>query len=281
MSYNASAAIAKMRAGKGNTIYSMNYRQSDNPRMRDCSSAISEALLAGGCNVYYSNGQAPNTVAMLYMEGNQLTRITEAQAGAGDICVMGGKSGNGGAGHVFMMTSDSDEIECTPSGVNMAGVEGTPNAINETDYGYLKELGWQMDWFRPNGDNNRSTDKPVVPTAGKVDQILNIGEHFKAKHNYRVDELANVYGIDQIVSYELAGDSDCSWLNNGLNVESVDKTDANGNVTADQILHVGDYFRLHSDRIEVVDVDPATNGIAFGTRSGIVWASAATLTEVE
>jgi len=281
MGYNANAAIAKMRAGKGNTIYSMNYRQNNNPRMRDCSSAIAEALLAGGVNVYYSNGQAPNTVGMLYMEGKQLKRITEAQAGAGDICVMGGKGGNGAAGHVFMMTSDSDEVECTPSGANMAGVEGSPNAINELDYGYLKNLGWQMDWFRPTSDGNRETDKPVVPETGKVDQVLNIGEHFKAKHNYRVDKLVHAYGIDQVVSNELAGGSDASVLNNGLNVESVIKTDKNGNVTKDQFINVGDHFKLRSDRIPVVDVDEATNGVAFGTRSGIVWASASTLTEVK
>ncbi|MGB4823578.1 MAG: lytic exoenzyme target recognition domain-containing protein, partial [Leuconostoc mesenteroides] len=83
------------------------------------------------------------------------------------------------------------------------------------------------------------------------------------------------------VSNELAGGSDASVLNNGLNVESVIKTDKNGNVTKDQFINVGDYFKLRSDRIPVVDVDEATNGVAFGTRSGIVWASAETLTEVK
>lgn len=121
----------------------------------------------------------------------------------------------------------------------------------------------------------------ATPKPATVDQVLNVGDFFKAKHNYRVDELANVYGIDQIVSYELAGGSDCSWLNNGLNVASVDKTDANGNITADQYLNVGDHFRLHSDRIPVVAVDESTNGVAFDTRSGRVWANASTLTEVK
>ena len=51
--------------------------------------------------------------------------------------------------------------------------------------------------------------------------------------------------------------------------------------TVDNVLNVGDYFRLHSDRIEVFDVNPATNGVAFGTRYGNIWASAATLTEVK
>lgn len=282
MGYNASAAIAKMRSGIGNTIYSMNYRQNDNPRMRDCSSAVSEALKAGGVDVYYANGIAPNTVAMLRLEGHQLERITEEQAGAGDICVMGGTGGNGGAGHVFMMTSDSNEIECTPSGVNMAGVEGEPNAINETDYGYLKALGWQMDWFRPTTGESDVT--PKVPESGAVDQVLNIGEHFKPRKAYRVDVLTNGYGIDQVVSYDLANggtSTEYDLYNNGLGVESVDKCDANGNITADQNIDEGDYFCLHDDRIEVVDVDPATNGVAFGTRYGNVWASAATLTEVE
>ena len=65
----------------------------------------------------------------------------------------------------------------------------------------------------------------------------------------------------------------------GLGVASVDRVDKNGKKTADQKLAVGDYFRLHSDRIEVLGVDK--NGIAFGTRYSNVWEDAGTLTEVK
>lgn len=129
--------------------------------------------------------------------------------------------------------------------------------------------------------------KPVAHSAAKhvtnikLDQVLNPGEHFKAENHYRVDELKFADGIWQVINYTLAGGRDFNWKLNGLGVESVDKVDKNGKKTKDQTLHVGDYFRLHSDRIEVLDVDEATNAVSFGTRYGDVWANATTLTEVK
>lgn len=124
-----------------------------------------------------------------------------------------------------------------------------------------------------------SASKPAA--SGKVDQVLNKGDHFKARPAYRVDAMKNVNGIWQVVNYELAGGKSINWTLNGLGVASVDKVDAKGNKTANQTLKVGDYFRLHSDRIPVVDVDAASNGVAFGTRFGNVWVDAKTLTEVK
>lgn len=122
--------------------------------------------------------------------------------------------------------------------------------------------------------------KPAQAT-NKVDQVLNVGDYFKAKPAYRVDELKKVNGIWQVVNYAFAGGKPINWTLNGLGVDSVDKVDSKGNKTANQPLAVGDYFRLHSDRIKVVANDPATNGVAFGTRYGNVWVSADTLTEVK
>lgn len=117
--------------------------------------------------------------------------------------------------------------------------------------------------------------------TNKVDQVLNVGDYFKAKPAYRVDELKKVNGIWQVVNYAFAGGKPINWTLNGIGVESVDKVDKNGKKTSNQTLAVGDYFRLHSDRIKVVANDPATNGVAFGTRYGNVWVSADTLTEVK
>lgn len=117
--------------------------------------------------------------------------------------------------------------------------------------------------------------------TNKVDQVLNVGDYFKAKPAYRVDELKKVNGIWQVVNYAFAGGKPINWTLNGIGVESVDKVDKNGKKTSNQTLAVGDYFRLHSDRIKVVANDPATNGVAFGTRYGNVWVSANTLTEVK
>lgn len=129
------------------------------------------------------------------------------------------------------------------------------------------------------GMQNVASSKHTV--SNKVDQVLNVGDYFKAKPAYRVDELKKVNGIWQVVNYAFAGGKPINWTLNGLGVESVDKVDSKGNKTANQTLAVGDYFRLHSDRIKVVANDPATNGVAFGTRYGNVWVSADTLTEVK
>ncbi|MDF8368321.1 N-acetylmuramoyl-L-alanine amidase [Weissella paramesenteroides] len=130
------------------------------------------------------------------------------------------------------------------------------------------------------GSEPVSYSKPAQAT-NKVDQVLNVGDYFKAKPAYRVDELKKVNGIWQVVNYAFAGGKPINWKLNGIGVESVDKVDKNGKKTANQTLAVGDYFRLHSDSIRVVANDPATNGVAFGTRYGNVWVSADTLTEVK
>lgn len=130
-------------------------------------------------------------------------------------------------------------------------------------------------------NGGKVTPVSTAKSANKVDQVLNVGDYFKAKSAYRVDELKLVNGIYQVVNYAFAGGKPINWTLNGIGVESVDKVDSKGNKTANQTLAVGDYFRLHSDRIKVVDNDPASNGVAFATRYGNVWVSADTLTEVK
>lgn len=130
------------------------------------------------------------------------------------------------------------------------------------------------------GSETVASIKPAQAT-NKVDQVLNVGDYFKAPKAIRVDELKKVNGIWQVVNYAFAGGKPINWTLNGIGVESVDKVDKNGKKTSNQTLAVGDYFRLHSDRIKVVANDPATNGVAFGTRYGNVWVSADTLTEVK
>ena len=127
------------------------------------------------------------------------------------------------------------------------------------------------------------TTSPSKPAKSnhKVDQVLNVGEYFKAKPAYRVDDMKKVNGIWQVVNFSLAGGKSINWTLNGFGVESVDKVDSKGKKTSNQTLNKGDYFRLHSDRIKVVDNDAASNGVALSTRYGNVWVDAKTLTEVK
>lgn len=126
-----------------------------------------------------------------------------------------------------------------------------------------------------NGGSNTNTGN----NTNGLDQVLHVGEYFKARKAYRVDEMKFVNGVWQVVNYELAGGKDFSWVYNGFGVASTDKVDANGNITKDQELFVGAYFRLHSDRIKVVDANDS--GVALDTRYGRVWVDASTLIEVK
>lgn len=132
-----------------------------------------------------------------------------------------------------------------------------------------------------NGGSIPSNPADNSGSSNTVDQVLNVGDYFKAKPAYRVDDMKFVNGIWQVYSNELGGGSNKDWELNGLGVASVDKVDKNGKKTASQTIKLGDYFRLHSDRIKVVANDPATNGVALSTRYGDVWVDAKTLTEVK
>lgn len=132
-----------------------------------------------------------------------------------------------------------------------------------------------------NGGSIPSKPADNSGSSNTVDQVLNVGDYFKAKPAYRVDDMKFVNGIWQVYSNELGGGSNKDWELNGLGVASVDKVDKNGKKTASQTIKLGDYFRLHSDRIKVVANDPATNGVALSTRYGDVWVDAKTLTEVK
>lgn len=154
------------------------------------------------------------------------------------------------------------------------GLWYTDKKFTKKANGKIKHMGQY--WTFVGG---KITAKPQKPKPANEDQVLHVGEHFKARSAYRVDAMKYINGIWQVVNYKLAGGKDVNWTVNGLGVASVDKVDKNGKKTADQNLAVGNYFRLHSDRIRVEDVDG--NGIALSTRFGNVWVDAGTLTEVK
>lgn len=154
------------------------------------------------------------------------------------------------------------------------GLWYTDKKFTKKANGRIKHMGQY--WAFVGG---KVTEKPVTPKPMNEDQILHKGEHFKARPAYRVDAMKFVNGIWQVANFGLAGGKDINWTVNGFGVNSVDEVDRNGKKTANQTLKVGDYFRLHSNRIKVEDVNG--NGIALSTRYGNVWVDAGTLTEVK
>ncbi|WEA53394.1 GH25 family lysozyme [Weissella paramesenteroides] len=154
------------------------------------------------------------------------------------------------------------------------GLWYTDKAFTKKANGRIRHMGQY--WTFVGG---KVTETPATPKPANEDQILHKGEHFKARPAYRVDAIKKVNGIWQVVNFELAGGKDINWTANGFGVDSVDEVNKNGKKTINQTLAIGDYFRLHSDRIKVEDVDG--NGIALSTRYGNVWVDAGTLTEVK
>lgn len=279
MGVDINKVIAWFDNHMGKITYSMTGSRNGSDGTGDCSGTMTQALYEAGASkpayLYSTETIHPyllNNGFGLYAENKSWT------AKRGDIVVMGKRGESAGAfGHIGIISTDDPNAQLLSTSYWTAGANGT--AVGNVTFDEM----WEADGspyfyvYRQNG----STASAPVPATGTVDQVLNVGEYFKARPAYRVDEFEYVNGVEQVVNYELAGGKDFDWTNNGLGIASVDRVDKNGNKTADQRIDVGDYFRLHSDRIKVLDVDEATNGVAFGTRYGEIWASASTLTEVK
>lgn len=279
MTVDINKVIAWFDNHMGKITYSMYGSRNGSDGTGDCSGTMTQALYEAGASkpayLYSTETIHPyllNNGFSLYSDNKSWT------AKRGDIVVMGKRGESAGAfGHIGVISTDDPNALLLSTSFWTGGESGT--AVGNVTFDEMWEADGSPYFYVYRQDN--STPAQPVPSTGAVDQVLNVGEFFKARPAYRVDEFEYVNGVEQVVNYELAGGKDFDWTNNGLGIESVDKVDEYGNKTADQRIDVGDYFRLHSDRIPVVDVDPATNGVAFGTRYGNIWASAATLTEVK
>lgn len=279
MTVDINKVIAWFDNNMGKITYSMTGSRNGSDGTGDCSGTMTQALYEAGASkpayLYSTETIHPyllNNGFGLYSDNKPWT------AKRGDIVVMGKRGESAGAfGHIGVISTDDPNALLLSTSFWTGGESGT--AVGNVKFDEMWEADGSPYFYVYRQDN--STPAQQVPSTGAVDQVLNVGEYFKARPAYRVDEFVYINGVEQVVNYELAGGKDFDWTNNGIGIDSVDKVDENGNKTTDQRIDVGDYFRLHSDRIPVKEVDEATNGVAFDTRYGRIWASAATLTEVK
>lgn len=279
MTVDINKVIAWFDNNMGKITYSMTGSRNGSDGTGDCSGTMTQALHEAGASkpayLYSTETIHPyllNNGFGLYSDNKPWT------AKRGDIVVMGKRGESAGAfGHIGVISTDDPNALLLSTSFWTGGETGT--AVGNVTFDEMWEADGSPYFYVYRQDN--STPAQPVPSTGAADQVLNVGEYFKARPAYRVDEFEYVNGVEQVVNYELAGGKDFDWTNNGIGIDSVDKVDENGNKTTDQRIDVGDYFRLHSDRIPVKEVDEATNGVAFDTRYGRIWVSAATLTEVE
>lgn len=119
--------------------------------------------------------------------------------------------------------------------------------------------------------NNRPTSKPATNSSA-IQQFKNAGNHFTNTKTFRVDKIAKVNGIWQIINYNLAGGRDASWTYNGIPLDILD------NLTRGMApTRVGDVMKFSRgyDNGTIDKYDTATNGvgIVFG-KYGIIWFNA-------
>lgn len=116
-----------------------------------------------------------------------------------------------------------------------------------------------------------STSKPATSSSA-IQQFKNVGSHFTNTKTFKVDKIAKVNGIWQMINYALAGGKDANWTSNGIPLDIVDNVTRGMSPT-----QVGDVMKFSSgyDDGTIDKYDTATNGvgIVFG-KYGIIWFNA-------
>ncbi|HEO0131448.1 TPA: zoocin A, partial [Streptococcus agalactiae] len=69
---------------------------------------------------------------------------------------------------------------------------------------------------------------------------------------YRVDELQKVNGV-WLVKNNTLTPTGFDWNDNGIPASEIDEVDANGNLTADQVLQKGGYFIFNPKTLKTVE----------------------------
>ena len=125
--------------------------------------------------------------------------------------------------------------------------------------------------------NKQVSTQPVTPSkpatsSSAIQQFKNAGNHFTNTKTFKVDKIAKVNGIWQMINYSLAGGKDANWTNNGIPLDILD------NVTRGMApTQVGDVMKFSRgyDNGTIDKYDTATNGvgIVFG-KYGIIWFNA-------
>ena len=167
---------------------------------------------------------------------------------------------------------------------DLAGIK-THNFASKTGHGsdhvdplpFLAKWGVSYDQFKKDIAGGRS-DLEVRPTAKPANDVEFMRQYDYVIWNgkqFNVDDRGYVNGIWQVISNELAGlqqtptTSAEEWTNNGVPMSGVDWSDG-----TDQSSTNGTRFRFKQDRMQIVDYDDASNGIAVVIDGHLVWVDA-------
>lgn len=125
-----------------------------------------------------------------------------------------------------------------------------------------------------------SSPSPTPPPAPKPDQVLRVGEKFKFKSSYRVDNMAVVGGIWQVYTQELCPKG-FTWADNGIPVMPLVEVGGGVGNTTDQALQIGSRYSIPGT-FTVLDIGQYQDRwLAKIDMSGWkLWVDVATVTEV-
>jgi hypothetical protein len=240
----------------GKVTYSMSARLG--PNSYDCSSAVYNALIAGGFLKAGSMGNTETLFNDLEKNGWQQVQPNNGHypAKRGDIFIWGKRGFTlGAAGHTGMFIDDNDNIIHCNYGYNGITVND-----HDTIWGYNGRPAITI--YRYEGVTE---NKPAAPQPSK------------RRYGYKVDDIKYINGMWQIHCNSLAP-AGFDWTDNGINATDVDMIDpATGAMLVDQeTIRPGMYFAFNESRVndtgEVVkDHGYNYRKFNFASPTGVVW----------
>ncbi len=282
MSVDINKLISWFDNHMGKMTYSMYGSRNGSDGTGDCSGTITQALYEAGASkpayLYSTETIHPYLIDngfSLYAEN------TSWNAKRGDIVVMGKRGESAGAfGHIGVISTDDPNALLLSTSYWTGGESGT--AVGNVKFDEMWEAdGSPYFYVYRQTDSNQDNVAPAQPAndapapsapASAIQQFKNAGNHFTNTNTFKVDKIAKVNGIWQMINYELAGGTDANWTLNGIPLDIVDNV-TRGNAPT----QVGDSMKFSSgyDNGTIDEYDDASNGVGiiFG-EYGIVWFNA-------
>ena len=266
-------AIEWFEQRQGKVSYSMTYR--NGPNSYDCSSSIYHALIyAGILPAGFRIGNTETEFVDLPKFGFQ--RI-EADANGyiptqrGDIFIWGKQGQTSGAGGHTGIYLDNDNIIHCSYGYN---------GIHTDNHDWLAGINGVQDLtiFRYTG---KPQNAPVpAPQNEAIDDVINIGSHFKINPALQVAEV-NINDGSRKLKIDALCPRGFTWAENGIPAEWVVKVDNDG-YKVDGEINVGDWVKIQGAFVaqEVVQND----GMWFAKveRNGVsIWMELTPVSEIQ
>ena len=261
----------------GKLTYSMYGSRTGDDGTADCSGAMTEAIYeAGGTkpDFIYSTMTLP-----AYLATNKFERISQNQdwqAQHGDVVLMSwGKSmaeSGGAGGHVGVMKDGSNFISVD---FWTSGQAGTAVSQHDWNAYYANSAPSYIEVWRYKGDSAKPSNPVDGMLIGKPDgaigqfQIAN--NAFTAFKDFKIDEVKVVNGIEQAISYKLAGGKDFNWTDNGIPTAIL-----SGNKVGQNVHFIPPYNEGTID-----EYDKSSNGVCIDYEGyGTIWLDATALLEL-